>query len=313
MQAFENILNILTVGITIGCLYGLMCMGLSMIFGVMRIINFAQGEFLMFGMYAAIATSAFLFGGDLLGAWSPFVATMAAAPVLFLAGVGVYRIVLSDTAERRGIDDDVRHSAQLIITLGLSLVFQNLALIVFGTQPQTARTPFSSTAWIIQMFDGQVFWFINQARLISALIAVAICIGVLLLMARTALGKSVRAAADDPEAARYCGINISSVYRVTFGLGAAMTAVAGCLMASYFPAQPYIGAEFVVIMYAGVVLGGMGSFGGAFWGGLVIGIVQQVSTLVLPLQLQNATIFVVFLLILLFRPNGIFGRSTERA
>jgi branched-chain amino acid transport system permease protein len=92
-----------------------------------------------------------------------------------------------------------------------------------------------------------------------------------------------------------------------------MTAVAGGLMASYFPFQPYVGAEFIIIMYAGVVLGGMGSMLGAFWGGLIIGVIQQMSTLVLPQQLQNATIFVIFLLILLLRPNGLLGRATERA
>jgi branched-chain amino acid transport system permease protein len=105
---------------------------------------------------------------------------------------------------------------------------------------------------------------------------------------------------------------VERAHRISFGRGAAVTAVAGGLIASYYPFQPYIGLDFVVIMYAGVVLGGLGSMIGAFWGGLTIGLIQQVSTLFLPLQLQNAMIFVVFLLIILFRPQGLFGKNVER-
>jgi branched-chain amino acid transport system permease protein len=108
------------------------------------------------------------------------------------------------------------------------------------------------------------------------------------------------------------GIDVERSHRISFGIGAAITGLAGGLIASYYPFQPYIGLDFVVIMYAGVVLGGLGSMIGAFWGGLVIGLIQQVSTLFLPLQLQNAMIFLVFLLIILFRPQGLFGKNVER-
>jgi branched-chain amino acid transport system permease protein len=184
---------------------------------------------------------------------------------------------------------------------------------VFGTFPQAAKTPFANEAWIISLFGGDVMLFANKARIIAAVVAIFVAVVIVKVTARTALGRSVRAAADDPEAARYSGVNIGFVYKISFGLGAAMTALAGGLMASFFPFQPYVGGEFIIIMYAGVVLGGMGSVLGAFWGGLIIGLIQQMSTLVLPQQLQNATIFIVFLLILLFRPNGLLGRSTERA
>ncbi|MGE3145217.1 MAG: branched-chain amino acid ABC transporter permease [Pseudorhodoplanes sp.] len=313
MQIVENFLQLLIVSLTIGCLYGLMCMGLSMIFGVMRIVNFAQGEFLMLGMYATFYLALLLTAPGIFGPWTPFLATILAAPFLFIAAIACYAAFLGSLTERRGMGEDVKHSAQLIITLGLSLVLQNGALVVFGTLPQSAKTPLSTEAWIVSLFGGDVMLFANQARVIAALIAILIAIGIVLVMSRTALGRSVRAAADDPDAARYSGVNIGFVYKITFGLGAAMTAIAGGLMASYFPFQPYVGGEFIIIMYAGVVLGGMGSVLGAFWGGLIIGVIQQMSTLVLPQQLQNATIFIVFLLILLFRPNGLLGRSTERA
>jgi branched-chain amino acid transport system permease protein len=108
------------------------------------------------------------------------------------------------------------------------------------------------------------------------------------------------------------GIDVDRAHRIAFAIGTAITAVAGGLVATYYPFQPYVGLEFVIIMYAGVVLGGIGSVGGAFLGGFVIGLVQQLSTMVLPIQLQNTAMFVVFLLIVMFRPHGLFGRSAER-
>jgi branched-chain amino acid transport system permease protein len=143
-------------------------------------------------------------------------------------------------------------------------------------------------------------------------VSILVAIAVYLFVQRTRLGKSLRAAADNAAAATYMGIDVERAHRISFGLGAAVTAVAGGLIASYYPFQPYIGLDFVVIMYAGVVLGGLGSMIGAFWGGLTIGLIQQMSTLFLPLQLQNAMIFVVFLLIILFRPQGLFGKNVER-
>ncbi len=108
------------------------------------------------------------------------------------------------------------------------------------------------------------------------------------------------------------GIDVDRAHRIAFGIGTGVTAIAGGLIATYHPFQPYVGFEFVIIMYAGVVLGGMGSILGAFWGGMTIGLVQQLSTLVLPIQLQNAAIFAVFLVIVLLRPQGLFGRLSER-
>lgn len=313
MQLFENVLQIFIAGLSIGCLYGLMCMGLSMIFGVMRIVNFAQGEFLMLGMYATFYASSVVALQAVFGAFTPFVCAVVISPVLFLVGSAIYQTLLSDASERRGLGEDVRHSAQLIITLGISLILQNGGLIAFGTVPRVAKTSLSADAWTVSLFNEGVMLFINKARVCASVLAIAIAAAVVVVMSTTALGRSVRAAADDPDAARYSGVSVRAVYSITFGLGAAMTAAAGGLLSAYFPFQPYIGSEFVIFMYAGVVLGGMGTTVGAFLGGLVIGLVQQMSTLILPQQLQNATIFIVFLLVLLFRPNGLFGRNVERA
>ena len=133
-----------------------------------------------------------------------------------------------------------------------------------------------------------------------------------MLINRSRLGKSLRAAADNPEAATYMGIDVDFADRIAFALGVAITAIAGGLLAVNYPFHPYVGLEYVIIMYAGVVLGGLGSIIGPFWGGMTIGLVQQLSTLVLPTQLQNTAIFVVFLLIVFLRPQGFFGRVVER-
>jgi len=281
----------------------------------MRVINFAQGDFLMLGMYAAF----YLIGGmGLLAAlgpyWSPYVGAILAGPVLFVGGYLLHRWLVSQVTGFRALGvENEGHYAQLILTLGVSLVLQNGGLIVFGSEPQSIRTPLSSRAWEIGPFIGDnVSVFLNQARGYAGLAAIIIGIALYLFISRTRLGKSLRAAADNPNAAIYMGIDVDRAHRIAFALGTAITAVAGGLVATYYPFQPYVGLEFVIIMYAGVVLGGMGSILGAFWGGMTIGLVQQMSTLVLSPQLQNAAIFVIFLLIVLIRPQGLFGRSVER-
>ena len=154
--------------------------------------------------------------------------------------------------------------------------------------------------------------FVNQGQTYAAVVAVIAVVAFGALMGYSRLGKSLRAAADNPEAAVYMGIDVERAHRLAFGFGVAMTAIGGGLLASGGPFQPYVGLEYVIVMYAGVVLGGLGSISGAFLGGLTIGLVQQLSTLVLPTPLQNTAIFVGFLLIILLRPEGLFGRSLRR-
>jgi branched-chain amino acid transport system permease protein len=311
----ENALQSLYTGLVVGCLYGLMCVGLALIFSVMRVINFAQGEFLMLGMYAALFAFTQLGLGALLGPYvGPFVAALVAGAIVFAAGMLLYEIFLRRiTGLEVARTEGEGHYPQLTLTLGLSLLLSNGALIVFGSTPVTVRTPMSSNAWELgPLFGSELTLFLNQGRTIASLVALVVAGAIALFIARARLGKMLRAAADNPEAATYMGIHVGRAHRLAFAIGAAVTAVAGGLVATYYPFQPYIGIEFVIVMYAGVVLGGMGSVGGAFWGGVTIGLVQQLSTLVLPNQLQNAAIFVAFLLIVLLRPQGLFGRNVER-
>ena len=310
----ENVLQGLTAGLLIGSVYALMCVGLGMIFGVMRVINFAQGEFLMLGMYGTLYAYTWLALGSFLGPYvGPIVGALIAAAVVYFASILLHRYLLVRvTGSRVAGSEGEGHYPQLILTLGLSLIIANAGLIFFGSTPENIRTPLSASAWEISVSE-QVSVFLNKARSVAFLVSVAVAIVLFLFITRTRIGKMLRAAADNPDAAVYMGIDVERAHRIAFGLGCAITALAGGLVATYYPFQPYVGLEFVIIMYAGVVLGGMGSIGGAFWGGLTIGLVQQLSTLVLPTQLQNTAIFVVFLLIMMLRPEGLFGRNVERA
>jgi branched-chain amino acid transport system permease protein len=154
--------------------------------------------------------------------------------------------------------------------------------------------------------------FVNKARAIAALVSLLVIATLAIVIGGTRFGKALRASADDPIAATYIGVDVEFAHRLAFALGISITALAGGLLAPNYPFHPFVGLEYVIIMYAGVVLGGLGSIIGAFWGGMTIGVVQQLSTLVLPTQLQNSAIFVFFLLIVLLRPQGLFGRVTER-
>ena len=312
MSSFElfalDFLQALMAGLLIGGTYALMCVGLGMIFGVMRVVNFAQGDFLMLGMYAAYYVATALGVMAVLGPYvGPVIAGLLAGPIVFLVGWVLHQFLVGRVTgvAAAGTEAD-GHYAQIILTLGIALVLQNGGLILFGSLPLSIPTPMSRESWEL----GEIL--LNQARTVSFAVAIVVAILLYFFLSRTRLGKSMRAAADNPTAALYMGIDVDRSHRIAFALGCGVTAIAGGLIAASQSFQPYIGFEFVITMYAGVVLGGLGSILGAFWGGMTIGLVQQLSTLVLPFQLQNTAIFVVFLLIVFFRPYGMFGRSVER-
>jgi branched-chain amino acid transport system permease protein len=313
LQTLENVLQAVVAGVLTGSIYGLMCVGLALIFGVMRVINFAQGDFMMLGMYAAYCLFSFLGMEALFGKlWGTYLSLLLAAPLLFVVGYLVHAGLMSKVSGTRTAQlDGEGHYAQLILTLGIALVMTNGAQMVFGSVMATMRTPLTTAAWQLPI-NQDLSVFINQSRSIAALASLAAIVLISLFISRSRLGKSMRAAADNPVAATYMGIDVNRSHRLAFALGVAITALAGGLLATNYPFHPFVGLEYVIVMYAGVVLGGMGSIAGAYWGGLTIGLVQQLSTLVLPTQLQNTAIFVVFLLIIFFRPQGFFGRNADR-
>jgi branched-chain amino acid transport system permease protein len=303
-----DLLQALSAGLLVGSAYALMCIGLGIIFGSMNVINFAQGDFLMLGMYAAFYLTTGFGVLAFLGPYGgPIVAAFLAGPIVFAIGWVLHRFIVARVTGA-GVAQIAGAGAygQILVTLGISLILQNGGLIVFGSTPVGIRTPLSRQSWEI----GDVL--LNQARVVSFFFAVALAGGMYLFLSHTRLGKGLRAAADNPQAAIYMGIDVDRAHRIAWSVGVGITAVAGGLVATFQTFQPYVGFDFVIVMYAGVVLGGLGSILGAFWGGLLIGVVQQMSTLVLPYQLQNTAIFVVFLLIIFLRPQGMFGRLSER-
>lgn len=313
LQTVENVVQTAVAGVLTGSIYGLMCVGLALIFGVMRVINFAQGDFMMLGMYSAY----YVFGllgiqavfGPLVG---PYLAILLSVPILYFIGYGVHAALISRVSGTHTTQlDGEGHYAQLILTLGIALILTNGAQMIFGSVMASLRTPLTTAAWSVPL-GGDISVFLNKSRGIAAVASVAAIALISLLITRSPLGRSLRASADNPVAATYMGIDVNKAHRIAFAMGVAITGLAGGLLATNYPFHPFVGLEYVIVMYAGVVLGGMGSIIGAFWGGLTIGLVQQMSTLVLPTQLQNTAIFVVFLLIVFFRPQGFFGRSAER-
>ena len=283
-------------GLLVGGVYALMSIGLALIFGVMRVVNFAQGDFMMLGMYLTYYYAVVLGIDPLLGA-------LLTIPPFFLVGVLVHKAFL---ARVTGGGDPAREmDAQLILTLRLSLIITNATTMILSPTPRGIRTSYATQAFAV----GPLL--LNEARAYAFLMALLVAAAVYAFLTRTDLGRALRASADDPEAASYQGINVRAMHAVAFGVGIALVAVAGGLLATYYPIEPNVAVNFIVLMFVAVVLGGLGSIPGAFVGGIVIGLVQSLTLLVLPLQLQNVGVFVAFLLVLYVRPQGLFGRRAR--
>jgi len=259
----------------------------------MRVINFAQGDFMMLGMYVTyFLTTAY--GID------PLLGAVVIVPPFFLVGVAVHRVLLARVTG--GGDPQRLMDTQLILTLGLSLIITNGTTMLLTPMPRGIKTSYATQAFAV----GPVL--MNEARSYAFLMALLLAGVVYLFLTRTDLGKALRAAADEPEAAGYQGIDVRAMHGLAFGVGIALVAAAGGLLATYHPIEPTVAVNFIVLMFVAVVLGGLGSIPGAFAGGLVIGIVQSLTLLVLPFQLQNVGVFIAFLLVLYLRPQGLFGQ-----
>jgi branched-chain amino acid transport system permease protein len=230
----------------------------------------------------------------------PLVGALLALPPFFLLGLAVHRLLLSRITG--GGDPQRQMDAQLILTLGLSLVITNATTMILTPTPRGIVTGYATRAFAV----GPLL--LNEARTYAFAMACLLAAAVYLFLTRTDLGKALRAAADDPVAAGYQGISVRTMHGVAFGVGIALVAAAGGLLATYYPIEPTVAVNFIVLMFVAVVLGGLGSIPGAFVGGLVIGLVQSLTLLVLPFQLQNVGVFVTFLLVLYLRPQGLFGQ-----
>jgi branched-chain amino acid transport system permease protein len=277
-------------GILFGGVYSLMAVGLTLIFGVMRVVNFAHGDMMVWGMYLALllATRA---GVD------PYLGFVVCAAALFLLGLLV----------QRGLVDrivDAPHEMQILLMLGVALVLENAALVAFGPEPVRVRSPLTqSTLWL-----GPVF--VDVGRLVTFAIAILLTGLLALFLFRTDLGRTIRAAADNLYGARVIGADVRRVYAVAFGVGAACVGAAGALTAPLLPFQPALGLSASVTSFNIVIIGGMGSLLGAFLGGLLVSVAESLGAVFLTPSLKELVSFTLLIVILLVRPAGLFGRRT---
>jgi branched-chain amino acid transport system permease protein len=274
-------------GLLTGAVYALIALGLTLVYGVLHIINFAHGAFLTCAMFAVWLVHAFL-GLD------PYLAILPLTLIFFAIGYAVQRFVIGPASH--GDDGNI-----LLITLGLSIVIENALLAGFHSDTRSLSTDYSFNVFEI----GPLL--ISQARLFGFVGAVVVTALLWLLLARTDTGKAIRAVAKEKLGARLVGINVSHVFAVTFGIGCATLAIAACLLMPTFYVNPRVGGAFVLVAFTIVVLGGMGSITGALIGGLFIGVVESLCGLFLGESLGQIGIFLIFILVLLFRPTGLFG------
>lgn len=274
-------------GLLTGAVYALVALGLTLIYGVLHIINFAHGALLTAAMFAAY------FAFSKLGL-DPYLAAFLLAPAFFVFGYGLQRLVIGPASH--GDDRNM-----LLVTLGLAVVIENAMLFTFRADTRTIDVPYA-----FQTIDLG-FTFLALPRLIGFVAVFAVALALWLIMSLTDIGRAIRAVAREKLGAELAGIDVAHVYAVTFGLGTACVAIAACLLIPSYYVNPTAGNAFVLVAFTIVVLGGMGSVPGALLGGLVIGVVESLSSLFLGESLGQIGIFLIFIAVLLVRPRGLFG------
>ncbi len=281
------VLQLILQGILLGGLYGLIAVGLSLIFGVMGIINFAHGQTMVMGMYA----SYWIF--VLLGV-DPYLSLIAVAALLFVLGYLIQATVVNRIL-------DYPEAMQVLPLVAMGLVLENTALLLWGPDHRSPQTALSlETFWI-----GPVM--IDVSRLIAFVLAILITAAIFVFLKKTTIGKRIRAASDNRMGAILVGINVDRINNAAFGLGAAATGAAGALLLPLMPVSPHMGHDFTLTAFVVVILGGMGNLMGALAGGIILGVAETTSTLFLPATLKQVVSFSILIIIMLFRPQGLFA------
>ena len=283
-------LHILLNGLMLGGLFAIVSIGLTLIFGIVKVVNFAHGEFLMAGMFATwmITTSLGL---------HPYAAVIVVVPALFILGALTQRLLIQPLM---AADDD---HVQIFATVGLSTAMINLALLIFGADIANTpnfglRTPIEIGP--LRVLTGQIYIFIA---------AIALVVALEMFLKNSQTGRAIRAVAQHRSAAELMGVNVSRIYILSFGLGAACVGLAAVMIAPLYPTSSTIGTYFVLTAFVVVVLGGLGSIPGAFFGALIIGVIDSMSGYYIGSDLREAVVFSIFLIILILRPSGLFGKK----
>lgn len=281
----------ITKGLLTGMVYGLMALGLSVIFGVMRVVNFAHGEIMVVGMYLA------WMGFDYLQV-SPMLSLPAIALLFFFAGYALQRVVISPFIGRP-------EHQQFLLLLAIAILLVNLSLAIAGPDSRGVQMEAQFESYELGPF---VF---DAVRVHAALTAIIIAGLLWLFFTRTRTGKSIRAAADNNLGALVVGLDVRRLYAFTFGVGAACVGAAGALMITIIPVTPFLAAEYTLLAFVIVIVGGLGSMTGALAGGLLIGVSEAVAGLLLQPSLKSMVSFGILILVLLLRPQGLFGKSPQ--
>jgi len=274
-------------GLLIGGIYTLVASGLTLIYGVLHIINFAHGSLLMLAMFGVYYLLMKL-GID------PYLSLLIMVPAMYLLGYLLYKLLIGRLSQ--GKDENI-----LLITLGLSILIENLALMFFKGDTRTISVSYSDT--MVELGPTLV----SLPKIISFAAAMALCAALGLFIQRTDTGRAIRAVAKERVGARLVGIDVERIFAISFGIGLATLGAAACLLMPIFYVSPTTGHVFVIVAFTVVVLGGMGSFLGAVIGGLIVGLTESFGGLFLGESLGQIGISLIFILILLFRPSGLFG------
>jgi branched-chain amino acid transport system permease protein len=278
-------------GVAVGCIYILLASGLNIIFGVMKLVNFAHGQFLMIGAFLT---------------WTVTVALGVNAYVAILismAAVAVLGVVIERLTFRRVMGTDKLN--EIFVSLGLIYIFENAALLIWGDQSQQIKSPLYGMSLSLPSVS------ITYDRIVAVFVVVAILVGFGLLLWKTKIGLAMRATSQINRTAMLMGINVERIYMVTFALGSALAAAAGGLYGIIFSFDSSTGAMPTIIAFAIIILGGLGSIRGAIIGGLLYGITEQLATLFLGGIWSSAVAFALLIVVLIIRPNGLFGEKGE--
>ena len=280
---FPSFLN----GLTTGAVYALVALGLTLIYGVLHIINFAHGAALMLALYGVYLLHTQL-------GWDPYAALPLMVAGMFALGYALQRGIINRASH--GKDENI-----LLVTLGLAIVMENLALLAFSADTRSIETAYTLRTVAI----GPAM--IALPKLIAFGGALAVAALLLWLGRGTHLGRAIRAVAQEKQGAKLMGIDVEHVYAMSYGIGLACLGAAACFLLPAYYVNPQVGSGFVLVAFTIVVLGGMGSFSGALIGGLLIGVVESIGGLLLGDSLGQVGIYLIFIAVLLFRPQGLFG------
>lgn len=287
MLSLAILLAVVLNGLMTGAVYALVALGLTLIYGVLHIINFAHGALLTAALFAAF------FAHEFLGL-APYSAAIFIAPLFFVVGYGLQRLIIGPASH-----DEDRNV--LLVTLGLAVVIENGLLYLFRADTRTVNL--SNAFDVVEIGSA----FVAVPRVVAFAVVFGAALVLWLMMRWTDTGKAIRAVAKEKLGAELSGIDVAHIYAVTFGLGTACVAIAACLLIPNYYVNPHAGNAFVLIAFTVVILGGMGSVAGALIGGLLAGVVESLSGYYLGESLGQIGIFVMFILVLLFRPSGLFG------